>query len=57
MIILIQNCLKRYYRFCAQSLDELNIQKGNKENKKLLFASILDKNCINNINECYIPGN
>ena len=45
------------FRFCVQSLDELNIQKGNKENKKLLFASILDKNCINNINECYIPGN
>ena len=45
------------FRFCVQSLDALNIQKRKKQNKKLLFASILDSNCKNNINECYIPGN
>ena len=45
------------FRFCVQSLDALDIQKRNQNNMKLLYASLLDKNCKKNLNECYIPGN
>ena len=45
------------FRFCVQSLEALDIQKRENKNKKLLFASIIDKNCMQNINDCYIPGN
>ena len=45
------------FRFCVQSIDALDIQNKNQNSKKLLYASLLDKNCINNLNECYIPGN
>ena len=45
------------FRFCVQSLDALDIQKKNNIKKKLLYASILDINCSDNINKCFIPGN
>ena len=45
------------FLFCVQSLDALDILKRNKTEKKLLFASLLEKNCINNLKDCYIPGN
>ena len=45
------------FRFCVQSLEALDFQKNNQINKKLLFASLLNKNCLNDIKECYIPGN
>ena len=45
------------FRFCVQSLDALGIQKRNQINMNLLYASLLDKNCKKNLNECYIPGN
>ena len=46
------------FRFCIQSLDAVDIQKKkNLPKKKLLFSSILDNLCYNNIKSCYIPGN
>ena len=45
------------FRFCVQSLEALDIKKNNKNNKKYLYASILNERCIDNINDCYIPGN
>ena len=45
------------FRFCVQSLEALEIQKKNKQQKKLLFASILSLNCSNNLDSYFIPGN
>ena len=45
------------FRFCVQSLEALDIQKRNLQNKKLLFSSIINPICLNNINGCFIPGN
>ena len=43
------------FRFCVQSLEAIDIK--NKMNKKLLFSSLFDKQCLDNLNSCYIPGN
>ena len=45
------------FRFCVQSLEALDIKKSNNKNKKYLYASIINERCLDNINDCYIPGN
>ena len=44
------------FRFCVQSLDALDIQKKNNTKKKLLFSSIIDPKCYENITSNYFPG-